>query len=239
MFAIIWKGKNEDGMTEKYSNYIRFLPILLGIWILWQVLALLQYNALSLFSWTQVINDTTMLLVPFSMGVLWFFLGKNDKHVNFWFFISLTRALITLLVWWMGFAILVIIIGLIGFPIQSINYKIYAILLIFYCIGLIVSFFVDLVDKNKKEPIKNHFIRNFFRPIVPFPLILILLVTLIFWWLGVYAYIYEWVNIRLHGETKNQQILYMNDKYILYGTGQFVINNPEYVTLIKVSINNK
>lgn len=235
MLTIKWgKEEKKDGMLEKYEKYIKFLPLFLWVWVVWQILVLIQYDALPIFSWTQVVNDTVILLVPFSMIFLGFYAAKNDKHMgNYWLFLTIIRLIATCVIWVIGFSLFWWLMKFVTMSSwRDINYKIYALLIVFYCVGLFVWYILEPGGKNS-WPIKNHAIRNFFRPSAFLVCILITILASALWSLFSYTICYDWVKVSLHWEKETQVIQYMNDKYIIYWSGQFVPNDPEYAILVK------
>jgi len=81
---------NEETFLEKaikkVSIILPIIPFLLIIWILYQFSFLIWINKTPFFSWSQVINDTSILFFPLVSWISWFLLANEiDPLKKQWF----------------------------------------------------------------------------------------------------------------------------------------------------------
>ncbi|EKD65814.1 MAG: hypothetical protein ACD_49C00083G0001 [uncultured bacterium (gcode 4)] len=202
------------------------LPITLLIWILWQIVILSKYNAIALFSWSQIFSDTVILFLPLLSGFAWYFSLKILDMIDW---VNNKIKIYSLLFILFIIIIYSFIMGILSyynyipfnFYLNSLN--------ILFVSWAIFSFNSTLkIDKDNKTSDKFLFI---------FPSLILILITLSFtiilWLFGIlYSYVYR--NIKIEISNKQYEIQYMNDKYIIYWSwkitpndwkNKFIINN--------------
>lgn len=189
--------------THSYvlQYFIAIFPIFLVIWILWQITMLSKYNAISFFSWGQILSDTAILLPQVIVLILWFlsayiyFLfetSKKEKSISF-----ILLFLFFSVIWWITSGVL---------KNSYLTSFICSFFLWYLC--YIMSFIVW--DKWAQES-KND---NYYMPIIL--KIWVLVIIILFWLILSYFYSFLYKNIDIKIQDKNYEVNYMNDKYIFY-----------------------
>lgn len=208
--------EKKDSFLDRIIKFLQFAPLLLILWALWQTMMLSNYNALVLFSWTQVFNDTVIIFIPFLMGGIWYYLWLIDC----WYYPSIkwhVWRLVSIVV----SIILCILVCAYIFPKNNLW-----LLLLSWFMSLLWSFYSIFIPWNSKiNIIKNNAIRNWLRPVILIPIILLLLPTLHNFFPRIYLFFYN--NLEIQTNTGNEKIRYMNDKYIIYGSWKILPVIPE------------
>jgi len=188
---------------SKIAFLLSLLPITLLVGILWQIAILSKYNAIVFFSWWQVLNDTSILMLQ----VIVFFLWVLSAYIYFLIKPSKTEKWIS---WIILFFFFVFAVWISLWFFQNI-----------YIFSIIASFFfwyfsyvmTFIIWDKWKHPWKND---NYFIPII-FS-IFILTIVLLFWFIFNYFYSCLYQNIEIKINNQKHTINYMNDKYILYSS---------------------
>lgn len=201
---------------------VAIFPIFLVFWILWQITMLSKYNAISFFSWGQVLNDTSVLLLPVIVLFLWtfssyiYFSIKTTKKEKTW---SLVILFLFFIVVWSIFSWI--------FRNNYFTSFICSFFLWYLC------YIVNILMKDRwKNPSKND---NYIIPMIMN--LFVLLVIFLFWFVLNYFYSFLYKNIEVKIDNEIHKINYMNDKYIFYsiwsevkiipndGKNEFIIKN--------------
>lgn len=217
-----WKSVTR--LLKKKDNWIRIIltiiPITLMVWTIGQVMILSKYNGLILFSWTQVINDTVLLIIPIMFGWvgIFFYSLASSKH-GFWF-----NAWKTILALIIGFIFIVLV--------QLFIWKNPYLLLLFSTFLLGILSYVAYTsgcDSGTKEVSDG-----IFDLMIPSVWIigLILIFMVLFWVSSIlYSGLYKDIKIEikdpasLSGALIHEDVKYMNDKYIIYWSGNVMLNS--------------
>lgn len=211
----------EDDFLERFWKLLPLFPITLILGTSTQLIFLAQYNAFALFSWTQVVNDTIMLCVPFSILAVWAYFGKTDSE-----YVSKKSVMVGR--YFATFFIGIVLVTLMQrfFPwFKNIPTGLFLV----YMTGLAYYHMLRGLGETAPAALKQ---RNFWRPTAMFFCVLASF-GLAFYLLG-NGYSYFTQRTYLHLESwKDEKIRYMNDKYIIYGEGKVAKNNDSINIVIK------
>ena len=200
-------------LFEKILTNIHYalpiLPLLLVIWILYQFSFLIWINKTLFFSWSQVINDTSILILPLIFWFAWFLLvNELDPLIKkgFW------RDFLGLL-----FLVIVIYLVLYGVRIPKLLWQAFVLgafsnLMIAFIIFVKVAYLWSEKMKNKNA--------NDFMKLVWFILLFFALINL------VRENQFSDLYIRINGNI--QKVEYMNDNYIFI-SGSTIHNTEDII----------
>lgn len=187
------------------------VPFAAIIWILWQIAMLSKYNAIGLFSWSQVFSDTSILLwqiISFSIG-LWASIVFKDFKISKWAKFSWFLSIL------ICFFLTFIVLGIMKWD----NVYLQSMLFI-YIVWYITPFF------NFKDNWKHSKKWVFLLPSLVLFIIFVACVC-IFSLLGIfYWYVFNTIDIEIENNT--YPVHYMNDRYIIYWENKVTSNNGTY-----------
>lgn len=188
---------------SKITFWLSLLPITLLIGILWQIAILSKYNAIVFFSWWQVLNDTSILMLQ----VIVFFLWVLSAYIYSLIKPSKIEKWISWIILFF-FCIIVLSITILFLK----NIYIFSIIILFL-LWYFSYMFNFLVWNRWKHPGKND---NYVIPVILN--LLVLLIVFLIWWMLNYFFSFLYKNIEIKVQDKNHTINYINDKYILYSS---------------------
>ena len=187
------------------------VPLAAIIWILGQITMLSKYNAIALFSWSQVFSDTSILLLQ----IISFFIGL-------WASLTFKKFKISKLAKFFGF-ISILVCFFLTFIVLEImkwdNVYLQSILFI-YIIWYITPFF------NIKDNWKQSQKWLFLLPSLVLSLIFIGCICLFSILNIFYSYVFNTIDIEI--DNKTYPVHYMNDRYIIYWENKVTSNNGTY-----------
>lgn len=202
---------------SKITFWLSLLPITLLVGVLWQIAILSKYNALVFFSWWQVLNDTSILMLQ----VIVFFLWVISAYIYSLIKPSKTEKWIS---WIILFFFCIIVLSITIWFLKNIYIFSIIVLFLLWYFSYMFNF---LVWDRWKHPGKND---NYVIPVI-FNLLVLLIVFLIWWMLNYfYSFLYQNIEIKVQNTStwttltwsniwfKSYEVKYMNDKYILYSS---------------------
>lgn len=200
-------------LLEKIMANIHYilpiLPLLLVIWILYQFSFLIWINKTLFFSWSQVINDTSILILPLIFWVAWFLLVNEIDPLTkkgFW------KDLLGLLL-----LVIVIYLVLYGVRIPKLLWQVF-VLGAFSNLMLAIIIFIK-VTYLWSEKMKNKNANDFMK-LVWFILLFFALINL------VRENQFSDLYIKTNGNI--QKVEYMNDNYI-FMSGSTIHNTEDII----------
>lgn len=208
------------------------LPFSLLIWILWQIIILSRFNSVVLFSWGQVFTDTTILVIPLTVFIIWYN-SFNILKRFYAFNISCWHKILWLI------SILFYIFIFLGLILDIfLKYNYYLIImcfsyLVWYICYLIWAFDYDSKPSKSKNIEKTRIILSYLFPFIIIIFISSLSVAL--YWLFNMQYTLLYNNIKIKINNIDYKVEYMNDKYVIYLTWSDIKvahNNDENEILI-------
>lgn len=204
------KNKTLFEKTMENVHYILpVLPILLVIWILYQFSFLIWIDKTQFFSWSQVINDTSILILPLIFWVIWFLLVNGiDPLAKKWFWKEFT-----------GLALVIIIICIVLYGFQM--PKLLSNALVLWCLSNLIGATIIYIKVTylQSESMNSRNATKFMK-IVLFILTFFLLINL------VRESQFSSLYIRVNGNL--EKVYYMNDNYI-FMSGSIVHNTEDII----------
>lgn len=206
----------EEDFFEKFRKILPFLPITLLAGISTQLILLTKYNALILFSWGQVINDTVLLCIPFSIMAAWAYFWQTDSDYTSTKKKMVIRFFTTIFIG-------IVLVSLTNLILPK-AWAVPQYLFFMYMAGL--GYFHLLKSSNHKPAELNK--RNFWRPLGMLLCILLIFGLLFFYLDKIYSFFIKDAYIETEGWSR-EKIQYVNDKYIIYGSGSVLTKNDKNV----------
>lgn len=195
----------------KLEFLLSLIPISALIWAVWQIMILSKYNAVALFSWSQVFSDTAILMLLILSFAVWYFTkelfeelspNKTEKFRLF-MFINYSIFLLISLISFLKFA------------------NLYFVALAFlFLIWYTTSIFSRVGTTEKKINWKDWV---FIFPTLPLTILLAVFMILYFFFGMWYSYLYKNIEVKVNEEYI--PVNYMNDKFIIYWEGKVLPNN--------------
>lgn len=194
------------------------LPLMLIIWILWQVVMLSKYNAIAFFSWSQIFSDTAILFIPLLSFLFGFISIKALKGFDKTDWKIILRSVMFIV--YITIIIAALSWVLIYFKINVLSY---------YIVSLFSSFLLwamtwAVESKNKAKEFDDKWL--FLLPSASLGLVVLPFILIYSLFTLLYSYIYMNVDVKI--KDKQYKVEYMNDKYIIYWSWNVISNDWKY-----------
>lgn len=203
----------------KLEFWIALFPISAIVWIIWQIIILSKYNAVALFSWSQVFSDSAILIMLVLSFAIWYI----SKDLFYKLSPTKTEK-------FRGFMFIIYTIFLILFIIPLFKFvNLYFATLSFFFLIWYITSITSNIWKSKKKFDEKYWI--FVVPTIPLIIILAMFIVA-YWFLGMwYSYLYKNIEVKVNWEYI--PVNYMNDKFIIYWEWKVLPNNWDKEFLIK------
>lgn len=196
---------------EIFTNIDKILILSLVFWIIYQAIELTQLWKMYFFSWSQVINDTVIIISNLIFWILsviiWLFNSKDYKET------TITEFLIYILI----IAILstVVFFSLYQFSLFDFIWS--------YTVWLFITllFRVILYIKSKEMDVTDFYEYQLY----------VLLPIIAFWVFSVIKFDYKNYEIIIKDSTLTGSVVYFNDKYIILSNNKVIHNNDDIIFL--------
>ena len=203
----------------KLEFLLSLIPISALIWAVWQIMILSKYNAVALFSWSQVFSDTAILIMLILAFAVWYFTKElfeelsptKTEKIRWFMFINYSIFLLIILISFLKFA------------------NLYFVALIFFFLIWYTTSIFSKVGTTEKKINWKYWI--FIFPTLPLIILLGFFIMLYKFFGMWYSYLYKNIQVKVNEEYI--PVNYMNDKFIIYWEWKVLPNNWNNEFLIK------